>query len=137
MTAIGAGTTTADAGAGNSVLPAPFDKMPVVENPTDAQRRIAAINFPPAARPEDGPIPDVHHKHRVDVTVTVPRWALEADRWRLSHVGETATDSYRGQAEEFLMEYAQAYERFVTPDGRDAVDAVLQEADYAGGGAGD
>jgi hypothetical protein len=128
-------TSTSRAGAAEgSPLPAPFDEVPAVEDPTDAQRRVAAINYPPAARPEDGPIPDVHHMHRVDVTVTVPRWALEAARWRMSHVDRTTADSYRGKAEEILLEYAQAYEQFVTPDGRDAVDVVLQEADDGGEG---
>lgn len=139
LATVGTTSTAAVEGGGeDSPLPAPFDELPIVENPTDAQRRVAAINYPPEARPEGGPIPDVHHRHRVDVAITVPAWALEATRWRMSHVTGSVADSYRGRVEEVLMEYAQAREQFRTPDGRDAVDVILQgDGRKVGGGDGD
>ncbi|MFC7175364.1 hypothetical protein ACFQL0_21890 [Haloplanus litoreus] len=85
--------------------------------------------FPPEAVPEEGPIPDVHHSHTEAVEITVPPWAFEAVRWRLSHAEPGTVD--RWKVREFLAEYAHADEQFRTPDGRDAVDALLEEVDDA------
>ncbi|MFC7175398.1 hypothetical protein ACFQL0_22060 [Haloplanus litoreus] len=69
--------------------------------------------FPPEAVPEEGPIPDVHHSHTEAVEITVPPWAFEAVRWRLSHAEPGTVD--RWKVREFLAEYAHADEQFRTP----------------------
>ena len=112
--------------AGSEVrIPAPFDQVPVLEEPSEKDRRIASVNYSPDAIPEEGPMPDPHHQAVREVPHVVPEWALEAARWRL----DRADDPGGGKVEMFLMEYAYVRERFVTPDGRDAVDFLLQEAD--------
>lgn len=105
-------------------LPAPFDTMPTVDDAGDFERRLAGVNFPPEAVPDEGPIPDVHHQHTPEAEITVPAWALEAARWRLRHHDPEDVDRWR--VEEILMEYAYLRERFLTPDGRDAVAELLE-----------
>lgn len=106
-------------------IPAPFDAMPVLEDPTARERRNAAMILPPWAVPDEGPIPDPHHTHVGEEDIVVPRWALEAASWRLSHADPEDVD--RAKVEGILVEYAAVRERFVTPDGRDAVDELLDE----------
>lgn len=131
-----AGTAAADVPedeTAGTALPAPFDEMPTVDDPTDFERRIAGVNFPPEAVPDEGPVPDVHHQHVVEAEITVPAWALEAARWRLRHNDPDEVDRWR--VEEILMEYAYTRERFLTPDGRDAVDVLLENPRSEGGQA--
>lgn len=111
--------------AADGGLPAPFDAMPTIDDPTDQQRRLAGVNFPPRAVPDDGPIPDYHHQHTTEREIVVPEWALAAARWRLRF--DDPDDLDRWRVEEFLMEYAYIRERYVTPDGRDAVDVLLND----------
>jgi hypothetical protein len=108
-------------------LPAPFDAMPVIEEPHERLREMARTNFPPDAVPDEGPIPDLFHTHTVEREITVPAWVLEATRWRLSHTDTDDLDRWR--VEEYLTEYAYIEERYRTPDGRDAVDVLLEAAD--------
>jgi hypothetical protein len=108
-------------------IPAPFDAVPTLEEPPERLREIAGVLFPPAAVPDEGPIPDVHHTHTETVEITVPPWAFEAVRWRLDHADPDKVD--RWYVEELLVEYAHADERFRTPDGHDAVAALLEATD--------
>lgn len=106
-------------------IPAPFDAMPTLEDPPERVRELAQVSLPPRAVPEDGPIPDYHHQHTTEREIVVPEWALAATRWRLRF--DNPDDLDRWRVEEFLMEYAYIRERYVTPDGRDAVDVLLSE----------
>lgn len=108
-------------------IPAPFDQMPTIDDPDDHYRQRGALLYPPEAIPDDGPIPDIHHTHTVEHDITVPDWALEAAKWRLSHADQD--DVGRQRVREYLTEYASITERFVTTGGRDAVAKVLKEAD--------
>ena len=117
---VAGGATPAD----ESPIPAPFDAMPTLEDPPDRLREFARVNYPPEAVPDEAPIPDVSHTHTEPVAVTVPEWALEALRWRLDHADARKLD--RWYVEEFIVEYAHAEEQYRTPDGRDAVDALLE-----------
>lgn len=56
--------------------------------------------------------------------LVVPEWVIEATRWRLRQADEPS----RSKAEQILVEYTYIRERFVTPDGCDAVTAVLKDA---------
>lgn len=109
-------------------IPAPFDALPVLEAPPDKLRRIAEVNLPPWAIPETGPIPDPRHTRTVERPITVPAWALEATRWRLSHADPADVD--RVKVGELLVEYVQLREQFRTPDGRNAVDVLLDEVTH-------
>lgn len=123
-------TTTAVAAvpsveAADDGLPAPFDEMPTIDNPTDQQRRLAATMLPPRAVPDDGPIPDYYHRHTPTHEIVVPEWALAATRWRLRFTDPQDLDRQRIEA--FLNDYAHIRDQYVTPDGRDAVEALLSE----------
>jgi hypothetical protein len=108
-------------------IPAPFDAMPTLEDPPERVRELAQVSLPPRAVPDDGPIPDYHHQHTVTREITLPAWALEAARWRLVEHHDAA-DLDRWRVEEILMEYAYIRERYLTPDGRDAVEVLLNDA---------
>jgi hypothetical protein len=107
--------------------------MPTLEEPPERVRGLAAVSLPPWAVPSEGAIPDYHHQHTTEEEIVLPAWALEAARWRLvEHHDPEDLDRWR--VEEILMEYAYIRERFLTPDGRDAVAVLL---DAAEGGDGD
>lgn len=107
-------------------IPAPFDAIPVTEEPTEKERESARLFYPPRAVPEEGPIPDIMHSHTPTRTIVAPEWAIESVIWRLGGRDEPIT---RATVEEFLFDYAHVSEEFVTADGRDAVDVVLEEVD--------
>jgi hypothetical protein len=116
-------------------IPAPFDAIPTLDDAPDDIRSLARVRFPPAAVSDEGVIPDPHHHHITEHEITVPEWGLEAARWRLQRRvdcedDETAADTPaelpRWRVEGVLMGYAQLCEQFVTPDGGDAVAAVLE-----------
>jgi|GEM_PF-6771740 len=113
------------AAADDGPIPAPFDELPTLDEPTESDRLVAGVTLPPRAVPDEGAIPDPFHNAVVEKDLVVPEWGLEAARWRL----EQADDPGRGKAERILTEYAYIRERFVTTDGRDAVDAVLEDHD--------
>ena len=129
-----------DEGEDEPAIPAPFDAVPTIDEPTDFDREIASASLPPRAIPDEGPMPDYCHQHTVTREIVVPEWGLEAARWRLQSRLDRDGEDYEGnelpdtpdeldqwRIEEALMGYAQLRERFVTPDRRDAVDVVLQE----------
>jgi len=122
-------STTSGAVTTESSIPAPYDALPVLEEPPEKARDIARVVFPPRAIPDEGPIPDMRHTHTDPVEVTVPPWAYDAVRWRLGHADPEKID--RWYVEELLVEYAHADEQYRTPDGRDAVAALLEEVDHA------
>lgn len=107
-------------------IPAPFDDLPTIDEPTDEQRLHARVTIPPWAVPDEGPIPDVRYQIVVERELEVPEWVIEAVRWRASRRDPDKTIDRR-ILEEYLMEYAYISERFVTPDGRDAVDVLLDD----------
>lgn len=116
-------------------IPAPFDDMPTVEEPTSKERSSARGRIPPWAIPDDGPIPDSHHIYTIEEEIAVPAWALEAVRYRL---GRTDPDKInRNRVEGLLLEYAHIREKFVTPDGDDAVAMLLDELGSSAEGGGD
>jgi len=117
----------ADEESGDAVdtIPEPFDTLPMIDDPTPEERENATFAFPPWAVPDEGPIPDYAFQHTVEHDLVVPEWALVATRYRLSAVDPEDLDRWR--VEEVLMEDAAIHERFVTPDGRDAVDVLLAE----------
>ena len=126
QTAIASGADAdGDADESGGRIPAPFDEMPTLEDPPEEVRELGEHRLPPWAVPDEGPIPDWHHHHTVEREIAVPEWALEATRFRLSHNDPDDIDRWR--VEEFLFEYAYITERFLTPDGRDAVDVLLKE----------
>lgn len=108
-------------------IPAPFDAMPTLEDAPKRVRELARVNYPPQAVPDDGPIPDYHHQHTVTREITLPAWALAAAGWRLAEHHDP-DDLDRWRVEEILMEYAYIRERYLTPDGRDAVAVLLEHA---------
>jgi hypothetical protein len=114
-------------------IPAPFDAMPTLEDPPERVRELAQVSLPPRAVPDAGPIPDYHHQHTVEAEITLPEWALEAARWRLVDHHD-ADDLDRWRVEEILMEYAYTRERYLTPDGRDAVAVLLDHTGAGNGG---
>jgi hypothetical protein len=116
-------------GENTGAIPAPFDALPVHEDPPEQLRETTRVVYPPWAVPDEGPIPDMRHTHTEPVEVTVPPWAFAAVRWRLGHTDPERVD--RCHVEELLVEYAHADETFVTPDGRDAVAALLEEVEDA------
>jgi hypothetical protein len=118
--------TDTESSADTLAIPAPFDEVPTIDDPMDEFRELATGRFPPEAVPDEGPIPDFHHHHTVERAITVPAWGIEATRWRLRHTDRDELDRWR--VEEFLMEYAYISERFITPDGRDAVAVLLEDA---------
>jgi len=120
-------------GATTGDIPAPFDQMPVREDPTERTRGLAEVFYPPRAVPERGAIPDHRHQHVVTREITLPAWALEGARWRISE----RHDPDRQFVEEVLQEYAYISERFLTPDGHDAVGVLLEHAERGGGDADD
>lgn len=107
----------------NTVLPEPFDQVPVIDEPTDLQRELALRRFPPAVVPGVGPIADPNHQHVDVVDVPVPKWVLASVAWQLEQRDGGTAD--RSLVERLLMEYAYARERFRTQDGRDAVNVLL------------
>jgi hypothetical protein len=115
-------------------LPEPGeDELPTLDDPTETGREVAQSRFPPEAVPDTGPIPDPSHQHTAEREIVVPAWGFEAARWHLQRLldreGDDSPDTpdelTECRIEEALMGYAQLRERFVTPDGRDAVDALL------------
>lgn len=108
----------------DDTIPAPFDEIPTIGDPSKRDREIAQIQYPPEAVPDEGPIPDPVHQHQESVEVTVPEWALEAATWRLGH-GDGLPDP--GKVESTILEYTTPHPTFVTEDGEDAVEAVLAE----------
>jgi hypothetical protein len=117
-------TTTVDDTEDEAAIPAPFDALPTIDEPTDMDRQYAAEQYPAVAVPETGPVPDWRHQHIVERGLVVPEWALEATREALS--GRDPDDINRRRVEDFLMQYALIDERYVTADGRDAVDVLLE-----------
>jgi len=105
-------------------IPAPFDEMPTLEEPGEGMRDLAKVSLPPRAVPKEGPIPDWRHQHTVMRKITVPEWALEAARFQLSKRDQSSLD--RQTVEESLMDCAYITERFLTPNGRDAVAVLLE-----------
>jgi len=123
-------------------IPAPFDAIPTADDAPEDVRSIARVNYPPEAVLDTGPIPDPRHQHLVERELVVPAWGLDAARWRLQcrldcedpDAADTPAELPEWRIEEALMGYAQLRERFVTPDGRDAVDVLqegLEEGDHA------
>jgi hypothetical protein len=110
-------------------IPSPFDAIPTLTAPPEEVRETARVVYPTEAVPVEGPIPDPMHSHETPARVTVPEWAMHAARWRLGHADAGTVDRWR--VREFLSEYAQAREQYYTPDGRDAVAALLDEVDHA------
>ncbi|QLC35748.1 hypothetical protein EFA46_015940 (plasmid) [Halarchaeum sp. CBA1220] len=109
-----------------SPLPAPFDAVPVIDDPSARKRELARLNYPPHVVPDNGPVPDAFYQYTPTASIVVPEWALAAVRWRLSqHDDPASLERYR--VEEILMEYAQVHQRFRTPDGRDAASALLRD----------
>jgi len=121
-----AATTSGAVGTPDEAIPAPYDALPVLEDPPEKLRETTRVVFPPRAVPDEGPIPDMHHTHTAPVEVTVPEWAYDAVRWRLEHADPEKID--RWYVEELLVEYAHADEQYRMPDGRDAVAVLLKEA---------
>ena len=112
--------------AGSEVrIPAPFDQVPVSSNRRRRTAGSPASTIRRMRSPGRGRSRTRTTRPSARVPHVVPEWAFEAARWRLDH----ANDPGRGKVEMFLMEYAYVRERFVTPDGHDAVDFLLQEAD--------
>lgn len=103
-------------------IPAPFDQMPRIENPNEREREHVWYLLPPWAIPDEGPIPDYTHTRTVEREITVPEWGLAATYWRLQHGDPEEVEPI--DIDGMLMEYAYVRERFVTPDGRDAVEAI-------------
>jgi hypothetical protein len=108
-------------------IPVPFNALPTIDEPSEADRQLARRRLPKRAVPSEGPIPDYHYQEYEPVEVEVPTWALKATQWRLEqqqkHNPERDID--RTRVEEFLIEYICGDEEFVTSDGRDAVSVVL------------
>lgn len=125
LTPAAARGTDTESGTDTTAIPAPFDEMPTIDDPSEKERRLGTASYPPEAIPDEGPIPDWRHQHTVERELTIPAWALEATRWRLGHNTRDELDRWR--VEEFLMEYAYISERFITPDGRDAVAVLLED----------
>jgi hypothetical protein len=118
-------------------IPAPFDAIPTIDDPVDLDRKIARNYFPPECVPDEGPIPDYQHQHQEEHEITVPEWGVEGARWQLQRrldcdveeSADTPDELPRWRIEEALMGYAQLRERYRTPDGRDAVDAIRTNLD--------
>lgn len=110
-------------------IPAPFDELPTVEAPTETERKRARRRFGPRAAPAHGPVVDPNHKRRYETPLWLPEWVLEAARWRVQRCADAGVVDRvdRGLVADWLLEYAQADEVFLTPDGRDAVDVILDE----------
>ena len=123
----GAERMQGDPNTAHSRIPAPFDELPTIEDPTDTERRRATVRLPDRAVPSEGPSPDYRDQELVDIELEAPAWALEAVRWRLAQT--PADDLDRTRVLEYLIKYVCADEAFVTPDGRDAVDALLESVE--------
>jgi len=130
-----AALATDDDVAAEPAIPAPFDAVPTLDDAPDDIRSLARVKFPPAAVSDEGVIPDPHHHHIIEHEITVPGWGLEAARWRLQRrldceddeaAADTPAELPRWRVEGVLVEYAQLREQFVTPDGGDAVAALLE-----------
>lgn len=103
-------------------IPAPFDEAPTLENPDPRDRRRAALQFPPEAIPDEGAIPEPFASHVVEQEVVVPEWGIESAVWQLKN-----SDGHpdRDRVVDTLLQSTYVREEFVTMDGDDAVDAVL------------
>lgn len=109
-------------------IPAPFDQLPVVEEPTPAERDLARAHYPPTAVPDTGPIPDPTYEVPTDArpTAEAPEWLLETVAWHLSKRDSRGVDRHDVQL--LLEDYVQlSFVEFVTEDGADAVDVLLDE----------
>lgn len=102
-----------------------IDELPTVEQPTDAERHTARRRYGAEAVPEEGAIPDPNHEYSPQVTVTVPEWALEATRRFLESHDPAELD--RTTVQGALFEHVQVDDQLRMPDGRDAVDTLLEE----------
>lgn len=107
--------------------PGPFfeelDDLPRIENPKPEERRMAETYFGADSVPDDGAIPDYHPFHHVPIEIEVSELTLDAVRRR--HEGEGQLD--RGAVLDDVRCFAIADEQYRTPDGRDAVEVILEE----------
>lgn len=104
-----------------TAIPAPFDSIPTVDDPTGQELATARGRYSPEAVPKEGEIPDPYHEARQPVTLTVPEWAIEATRWRL----EETEDVGRSKVKEILRDYVVAEPTFETEGGTDAIDELV------------
>jgi len=131
--AVGAGSvvTPADAAADTEAgrIPAPFDALPRIDEPDACERDAALHTYPSWAVPDEGPVPDWSHQQTVERPLVLEPWVFEAAGDRL--VARAASDRHgevdRSDVEAFIFEYAYIRERFLTPDGRDAVEVLLDD----------
>jgi len=105
-----------------SAIPAPFDQILVIKDPTPEQRDIATLYYPPCAVPGCGPVPDASHHYSPERTLVVPEWAIESVAYRLQQAGGGGREVAHG----FLWEYAYLDEQHVMSDGRDAAQVAVE-----------
>jgi len=98
---------------------AAFADVPRLDDPTPRQRLVASGWYPDVVVPDEGPIPDPS-AGRIDVEVVTPPWVLA------SVVADDRFGPHRATVINGLLARQCVHEHYVTPDGRDAVDVLLE-----------
>jgi hypothetical protein len=106
-------------------VPAPFDTAPVDFDPSDEKRERMRAQFPDAAVPDEGPIPDGDRSVPAEVDI-VPDWVIEAAAYQLSRDDREGHDDE--PARELLLNYITVSRDLTTTDGRSAETAVIDRA---------
>jgi len=101
---------------------AAFEDVPRVHDPDSRTRLAAEAWYPEVVVPDEGVVPDPD-AGTIHAEVVTPRWVLAAAFDNLS-AGAT-----RGSVIDYLLSASNVCEHYVTLDGRDAADAILDALD--------
>lgn len=109
---------------------AAFEDVPRIDDPDDTQRMMARQQYPDVVVPDEGPIPDPEYG-RVVTEIEVPEWVLASayDRAQARAEKHPDREPNQGSVTDNLLSMFYVWEMYRTPDGRDAVEAVLDEVE--------
>lgn len=105
---------------------AAFDELPLIEEPTDEDRRAAEIVLGADAVPDVGPVPDVNPERTFEWTVTAPEWLAVAVAKRMAEAGVDPDDTDDRTIEDNLLNLLNWDIDFRLEDGRPFA-AVVRE----------
>lgn len=90
-----------------------FDELPWIDEPTDMERYAAKLKYPSDIVPDEGPVPDPHHGHRVTCTIRVPEWVVASLAHRFREMDEPPVVD---RVHDFALEYVAMHTEFVADE---------------------